>query len=227
MNETVMRKKGYDFERRERESDKAFAAFEAYLRMGSDRTVNSTAEQLKKSRKTLGDWSGKHDWASRADAYDTRMAEIEHEMTEIAVRASAPVWLERTETLRERSWATYEKCLAAAEGALARFVEKGKDSSLGEIARMLEVATKLGCLATGLAADRVAVVGGDGGPVKVEFLAALERAYGDAPALGAPGGEVVDVEIASAVVAAGDVHVTEGAVAVVVAPAAAARLGAA
>ena len=52
------------------------------------------------------------------------------------------------------------------------------------MARILELASKLGRLASGLATDKTEVTGEDGGPIRVELAAALNKIYG----------EVVDVE---------------------------------
>jgi len=53
--------------------------------------------------------------------------------------------------------------------ALKRFYEKGKGATLGDIARILELASRLGRLASGLATDKTEITGEGGGPVLVEF----------------------------------------------------------
>jgi hypothetical protein len=79
----------------------------------------------------------------------------------------------------------HEKCIAAAKRALAAFLEKDKVyANLADISRVLEVASKLGRLASGMPTDRTELTGEDGGPIRVELSAALEKIYG----------EVVDVE---------------------------------
>jgi len=61
--------------------------------------------------------------------------------------------------------------------------------SLEGIARLLELASRLGRLASGMATDKTEVTGEDGGPIKVELEAALKKIYG-----GPLTAEVVDVE---------------------------------
>src|SRR5207237_5530921 len=85
--------------------------------------------------------------------------------------------------LREEEWEIHAECVRAGREALKRFHERGKGATLGDVARMLELASKLGRLASGMATDRTEVTGEDGGPVRVEFEAALKKVYG-----------VVDVE---------------------------------
>jgi hypothetical protein len=47
------------------ESDEAFEAFEAYLSMGSKRTLIKTAEYLEKSRQLMEKWSARWYWKMR------------------------------------------------------------------------------------------------------------------------------------------------------------------
>ena len=61
-------------------------------------------------------------------------------------------------------------------------------ANLADISRMLEVASKLGRLATGMATDKTEVTGEDGGPIRIELEAALRKVYGG----------VVDVEATAA-----------------------------
>ena len=79
----------------------------------------------------------------------------------------------------------HEQCIAAAKRGLKAFMEREKVyANLADIARMLEVASKLGRLASGMATDKTELTGEDGGPIRVELSAALEKVYG----------AVVDVE---------------------------------
>ena len=56
--------------------------------------------------------------------------------------------------------------------------ESGKLGTLEGIARLLELASKLGRLSCGMATDKTEVTGEDGGPIQVEFKAALKKIYG-------------------------------------------------
>lgn len=59
------------WDRRPRETSKAYAAFVIYRDMGTDRTVRSVAEALNKSGTLIAGWSGKHNWVARAAAWDS------------------------------------------------------------------------------------------------------------------------------------------------------------
>jgi len=68
--------------------------------------------------------------------------------------------------------------IAAGREVLKRFTEQGKGATLGDVARALELACKLGRLACGMPTDKTEVTGEDGGPIRVELTAALNKIYG-------------------------------------------------
>lgn len=165
------------FEQLPRESDKAFAAFREYLELGPERSLAAVASRLGKSKVLMERWSRKFDWSSRVQAHSMHLATVEREAIEVAARAKAAEWEKREQALREEEWEMHEKCIAAAKRGLAAYMEREKVyANLADIARMLEVASKLGRLATGL---------GDGEKrkdeapqVRVEVTLALEKIYG-------------------------------------------------
>jgi hypothetical protein len=173
------------FEQQPKESDKAFAAFSLYLSMGPQRSLEQVANKLAKCSRLIKNWSSKYGWSDRVGAYVSHLATVERQATEALVRCKAAGWLARQQGLREEEWELHEKCIAAAKKALATFMDRDKaGASLADIARILEVASKLGRLASGMATDKTEVSGEDGGPIRVEFEAALKKVYGP----------VVDVE---------------------------------
>jgi hypothetical protein len=84
----------------------------------------------------------------------------------------------------------HEECVRAAREALRRFYDGDKCGTLGDVARLLDLASKLGRLASGMATDKTEITGDGGGPVRVEFEMALKKIYGAAAAAGS----VVEVE---------------------------------
>ncbi len=179
------------FEQQPKEGAKAFAAFSLYLSLGPERSVAAVGKQLGKSGSLLDRWSKRFDWQGRVQAHAAHFAAIERDATEALVRGKSAEWLKRQQELREREWQMHEKCIAAAERGLKAFMEREKvHANLADIARILEVASKLGRLASGMATDKTEVTGEDGGPVRVELSAALNKIYGQAE----PAPNVVDVE---------------------------------
>jgi len=65
--------KDYVWTRREGEQEGAYAAFQAYLRLGAARSIVKAANKVGKARQTLEVWSARHDWRERARAYDVHL----------------------------------------------------------------------------------------------------------------------------------------------------------
>ena len=178
------------FEKQPRESAKAFAAFSAYLGMGPERSLAAVGGKLGKSKQMMEKWSKKYAWSERVQAHGAYLAAVEAEATALLVRGKAVEWLKRQQEAREREWGMHEKCIAAAKRALGAFMEREKIYvNLADIARMVEVASKMGRLASGMATDKTEVTGADGGPIRIEIEAALDKIYGKPIP-----GEVVDIE---------------------------------
>ncbi|MBE0540187.1 MAG: hypothetical protein IH623_02270 [Verrucomicrobia bacterium] len=118
------------------------------------------------------------------------MAGVEHEAIEAVARAKRPQWEAREQQLRETEWSMHERAIAAAKRGLDAYMEREKVyANLADIARMLEIASKLGRLATGLGTDGERRKGDDPPAVRVEVTVALGNIYGEPLP-----GEVVDVE---------------------------------
>ena len=177
------------FEKQPRESAKAFAAFSLYLSQGAERSTREVGKQLGKSEGLIERWAAKFDWRSRVAAHAAHLAVVEREAIEAAARGKAAEWSSREQKLRETEWAMHEAAIAAAKKGLAAYMEREKVyANLADIARMLEIASKLGRLATGLGTDgerkREELPA-----VRVEVRVALEKIYGEPLP-----GEVVDVQ---------------------------------
>ena len=182
------------FEQQPRESAKAFAAFSLYLGLGPQRSLAAVSRKLAKSEQLIKRWSTKFDWPSRVLAHAAHLAVAEREAAEVLVRVKAVDWVKRQNEHREEEWKVRCELLEVAREALRRW--KGPSGtgqlrcgSLEGIARLLELASRLGRLASGMATDKTEVTGEDGGPIRVELEAALKKIYG-----GPLTAEVVDVE---------------------------------
>ena len=181
------------FEKLPRESDKAFAAFSLYLSQGAERSTREVGKQLGKSEGLIERWAAKFDWRSRVDAHAAHLAIVEREALEATARGKAAEWSSREQKLRETEWAMHEAAIAAAKKGLAAYMEKDRVyANLADIARMLEIASKLGRLATGLG-DGEHRKGDDLPAVRVEVTVALEKIYGQTES-GLTGGQIIDVE---------------------------------
>src|SRR5688572_29118100 len=167
------------FEQQPRESDKAFAAFSLYLSLGPQRSLAEVGKKLGKSQALMERWSAKYDWHARVAAHGAHLAIVEREAIEAAARSKAAEWESREQKLRETEWAMHERAIAAAKRGLDAYMEREKVyANLADIARMLEIASKLGRLATGLRTDGERGKGDELPAVRVEVTVALEKIYG-------------------------------------------------
>ena len=179
------------FEQQPRESAKAFAAFSLYLNLGPERSTAAVASKLAKSEQLIRRWSAKFGWTDRVAAYAAHLAVVEREAIEATVRGRAAIWERREQALKETEWAMHERAIAAAKRGLDEYMKREKVyANLADIARMLEIASKLGRLATGLGTDGERRKGDDLPAVRVEVTVALEKIYGEPLP-----GEVVDAEV--------------------------------
>ena len=175
------------FEQLPKESAKAFAAFSLYLNLGAERSLAAVAQKLSKSEQLLKRWSAKFDWPARVAAHAAHLAVVERGAIEATARGKAAEWEKREMQLRETEWSMHEAAIAAAKRGLAAYMDKDKVyANLADIARMLEIASKLGRLATGLGTNGERRSGDDLPGLRVEVTVALEKIYGQT--------EVVDVQ---------------------------------
>ena len=178
------------FEKQPRESEKAFAAFSLYLSQGPERSIEECARKFLKSSRLLRRWAKQFDWPARVAAYGAHLSIVEREAIEAVARSKAAEWESREQKLRETEWQMHEAAIAAAKKGLAAYMEREKVyANLADIARMLEIASKLGRLATGLGTDGNGRNGDELPTMRVEVTVALEKIYGEPIP-----GEIVDVE---------------------------------
>ena len=178
------------FEQQVRESDKAFAAFSLYLGLGPQRSLAVVARKLAKSEQLIKRWSTKFEWPVRVQAHAAHLALAEREAAEALARARGVDWVKRQEEHREKEWELRCRLVKLAETAIERWLAKAERcGSLEGIARLLDLASKLGRLSSGLPTDTTELVGDNERPVRVEVTLALEKIYGEPLP-----GEVVDVE---------------------------------
>ncbi len=126
-----MAAKLHAWDRRAAESAKAFEAFAVYREQGAGRSLVRVSQEHGKSIATVTAWSGRHEWVSRAAAYDT----------EVARRASARTIESDADALARQ----IEDARAMQAEARQRFVEAATDASdmsRAEAARVWAMAAK-------------------------------------------------------------------------------------
>jgi hypothetical protein len=167
------------WEQMDNEGAKAFAAFSVYLRMRSQRSLAAVAKEVGKSKRLIERWSSLHRWKERLEAHAAQLALTEREGTEAGARRKAAEWMTRRDEQREEEWRARTELLELARVTIARWKkDKKQQASLQGIARLLELATKLGRRATGMPTDKTEVPQKDDRASRVEFEAALKKVYG-------------------------------------------------
>jgi hypothetical protein len=181
---------GHLFEQQPKESAKAFAAFSLYLSLGPQRSLAAVSQKLAKCEQLIKRWSAKFDWPARVQAHAAHLALVEREAAEALARVKGVDWVTRQEEHREKEWELRGRLIKLAETAIERWLANAaRCGSLEGIARLIDLASQLGRVSSGLPTNRVEVTGEGGGPVRVEVTLALEKIYGEPLP-----GEVVDVE---------------------------------
>lgn len=178
-----------------RESAKAFAAFKTYLELGPERSLATVAEKHGKSRTMIERWSRRFDWPARVQAHAAHLALVERQAIESLAMEKAVDWSKVHEAVKVAEWQRHKKLIALADEMLARWEKnKAKCGTLEGIARVLELATKLGRLAAGMPTEVKEVNTTMKATIDVEWEIAIRKAYAvkDSPA-NEPA--VVDVEV--------------------------------
>jgi len=169
------------FEQQNRESNKAFAAFKTYLELGAQRSLATVAEQHGKSKTMIERWSRRFDWPARIQAHAGHLAAVERQAIEGLAVEKAVEWDKVHEALKIAEWQRHKKLIALADEVIARWEKnKNKCGTLEGIARLLELATKLGRLAAGLPTEVKEVNTTMKATIDVEWEIAIRKAYGQA-----------------------------------------------
>ena len=167
------------FEQQPRESNKAFAAFKTYLELGAERSLVVVAEKHGKSKTMIERWSRRFDWPSRVQAHAAHLATVERQAIESLAMEKAVDWNKVHEAVKIAEWQRHKKLITLADEMLSRWEKnKAKCGTLEGIARVLELATKLGRLAAGMPTEVKEVNTTMKATIDVEWEIAIRKAYG-------------------------------------------------
>ena len=153
MNQIGQGKALLPFEQQPRESDKAFAAFRAYLDLGPQRSTRAVGKQLGKSEGLMERWAAKFDWRSRVQTHAAHLALVERAAAEKAAALYGADRAKRREVQREHEWEMRTELMEAGRKVLEKFRDGSRGATLGDVARALDIAVKLGRLSAGMKVD--------------------------------------------------------------------------
>lgn len=184
------------FEQQPKESAKAFAAFKSYLEHGPERSLALVADKVGKSKTMIERWSRKFDWPARVQAHAAHLADIERKTAEALAVQAGTDWAKRQEQHREDEWQTRSELIVLAREAIARWKKnEARCGTLEGIARLLDLASKLGRVSSGLSLEPVDKPVEEDAAFMIQIEVALEKIYGaevPPPTVTAPA-NVVDV----------------------------------
>lgn len=106
------------WERQDGESAQAYRAFQAFRDAGPGRSLDATRMDVKLSIQMIKRWSGKHDWLSRAAAYDAHLEKVRLKERERREKRRAAQWERRRSILTEREYRLSRRLFVEAERAL-------------------------------------------------------------------------------------------------------------
>lgn len=139
-----MAKEAKPWERQDNETPKQFEAFVVYRDMGEERSLSKVADKLQKSTTLMGRWSGLNSWVERVAAWDDEQERIlRHEQ------------IKEIKKMRKRHADTATAMIAAAAKGLKNIMEHPEEMKPGDVARLVEVASKLERISRGDVGDVV------------------------------------------------------------------------
>lgn len=180
------------FEQQPKESAKAFAAFKSYLEHGPERSLALVADKVGKSKTMIERWSRKFDWPARVQAHAAHLADIERKTAEALAVQAGTDWAKRQEQHREDEWQTRSELIVLAREAIDRWKKNpARCGTLEGIARLLDLASKLGRVSSGLSLEPVDKPVEEDAAFMIQIEVALEKIYGPVTA---PPASTVEVE---------------------------------
>lgn len=165
------------WERMPEETPRAYAAFEVYVRLGPQRSLQKVSRELGKSAAFLSRWSSKYSWVERSRCYDDEERERQCQLRLAAEASEAHKRAARMKDLREEEFVVGTKLIEKAKAMLAVphvQVKKEEETeqlpdgktlvrkitiiqparwNFVEAARIVEVASKLIRLSLGMCVD--------------------------------------------------------------------------
>jgi hypothetical protein len=129
----------------ESEGNKAYAAFDAYVQQGDNRSTAKVARQLSKSRQLITRWSAKWRWQARLAAQRQRECEQKIAAETKAVETVAQITEGRRARVAERAFAVAERMIDRADEVM----EQHPVSSVRLLATGVQTISLVGGVASG------------------------------------------------------------------------------
>ena len=120
------------WERQEDETPKQFEAFKVYRNMGEERSLSKVSKQLSKSTALMARWSRSNNWVDRCVAWDNEQDRL------LAIEQRKEI-----KKMRKRHADVASAMIATAVKGLKQIQEHMEDVKPQDVARLVDVASKL------------------------------------------------------------------------------------
>ena len=161
-----------------------YQLFAAWLRLPARRPLTKSAVALGCSLHRLRRLGVRHNWRTRAAAFDNHRADAASAALDQLLRDEKLDWQERAHRFRLQEWRLHKQMAKAARAAVREFEKHPGRASLGELTRLIELTSLLGRRACGVPLDPAAAAP-DQTSHRVEVEAALRKIYGSDPEIDA------------------------------------------
>jgi hypothetical protein len=132
--------------RKDTEGAEAFAAFEEYMNLGSERSLSEVARRCNKSRSLIARWSQRWDWVERARAWDDYVQgtvfESKDEVIRRVAEEEAEAWVARMRAQREQEYQMSQRLIAKAQEMLDSSLDTSR-WSMRDASAFLDAAARL------------------------------------------------------------------------------------
>lgn len=178
---TAIEIKGKPWDQQPGESPEAYAVFTEYLHLGDHRSLKAVAAKLSRQLSIIARWSKKWHWQERVTRWHEHLVDVRTKRIEILQEADAVDWVRRQKEHREKEYDLAQKGFEILRRWINELAKRKRvKMSAAEAAKLLDVCSRIGRLAAGMATNRDEISGIDGEPIKVEVLAAIAKVYGPA-----------------------------------------------
>jgi len=161
------------------ESAKAFESFLCYFDIGQNRSFAKVVKLTGVHLNSVKQWAHRYGWCGRIRAYNTHLLRTRLAVETDARRNQAELRAQRALLFQDAEWKAAEKLLRASQNVLDLLVNTPPEKlSLSDVARALDIASKIGRLATGLATEQIAHGGEVNVNLQLEIETAIKKVYG-------------------------------------------------
>lgn len=132
------------WERQDGETPKQFEAFVVYRDMGEERSLSKVAQHLSKTKQLLTRWSSANNWVERCAAWDREQDRILRQEQ-----------IKDIKKMRKRHADVANAMIGAATKGLKELLKHPEEMKPNDVARLVEVASKLERISRGDVGDVV------------------------------------------------------------------------